>query len=635
MITGLVNKLRILPRWVIILIDLFIVAFSTFLGYLLRFNFAYQRLLDFDYEVGILVNITCALLVILATQSYAGIVRYTGVEDGFRILKVSVLSLTLVLFVNLIYFYSYQYNLIPYSVIFIAFLASSLFLYHYRLVVKSVFLYYKNAVTAQKSNVVIFGAGELGIITKQAIEGGTSSDLKVVGFVEDDRRKVGKDLNGTKIYNASDLKWVIDYYQVYELIIAIRNVSVKRKNEIVDICLKKGVNVRAVPPAEQWVKGHLSLNQIRNINIEDLLGRESIRLDSENISHEIKDRVIMVTGAAGSIGSELVRQVISYDPKLLVLFDQSESDLYEVEKELETHRNGHKVISVLGDIRNKQRLETIFEAYRPHVVLHAAAYKHVPVMENNPSEAIGCNVIGTKNVADLAVAYGVYKFVLISTDKAVNPTSIMGCSKRIAEIYVQSYHQLLQSDNYDNTSFITTRFGNVLGSKGSVIPYFKKQITDGGPITVTHPDIERYFMTIPEACQLVLEAGAMGKGGEIFIFDMGKSIRIIDLAKKMIKLSGLEEDKDIEIVYTGLRQGEKLYEELLNNQENTSPTHHSKILIAQVRIEDYQAVSGLLQNMEKLIGNNQEMGIVKMMKRLVPEFSSNNSRFEMLDQEMV
>ena len=399
--------------------------------------------------------------------------------------------------------------------------------------------------------------------------------------------------------------------------------------------MKKGVNVRAVPPAEQWVKGHLSLNQIRNINIEDLLGRESIRLDSENINSEIENRVIMITGAAGSIGSELVRQAISYDPKLLILFDQSESDLYEVEKELESHRNAHKVVSVLGDVRNRKRLETIFEVYRPDIVLHAAAYKHVPVMENNPSEAIGCNVIGTRNVADLAVAYGVYKFVLISTDKAVNPTSIMGCSKRIAEIYVQSYHHFLQSNDQNTTSFVTTRFGNVLGSKGSVIPYFKKQITDGGPVTVTHPDIERYFMTIPEACQLVLEAGAMGKGGEIFIFDMGRSIKIVDLAKKMIKLSGLEEGKDIEVVYTGLRQGEKLYEELLNNQENTSPTHHRKILIAQVRIEDYQTVSSLLQNMERLMVTNQEVAILKMMKQLVPEFSSNNSRFEMLDEEIV
>ena len=378
-------------------------------------------------------------------------------------------------------------------------------------------------------------------------------------------------LDGSKIFTANPelLEDLLINFNVDELIITVKNLSVERKNEIVDLCLKNQVRVRAVPPVEKWVKGELSLNQIKEINIEDLLGREAIKLDNLNVEKEIRGKRICITGAAGSIGSELVRQVTQYSPELIILIDQAESPLYELEQEIKRMDVRVPIFPYLADITNRERIHFIFEEHHPEIVFHAAAYKHVPVMESNPSEAVMCNILGTKTLADLCVDFKVRKFVMISTDKAVNPTNVMGCSKRIAEIYVQSLNNHLILIGKNSTLFVTTRFGNVLGSNGSVIPMFKKQIENGGPITVTHPEITRYFMTIPEACQLVLEAGSMGRGGEIFIFDMGKSVKIFDLARKMILLSGLEPGRDIDIVFTGLREGEKLYEELLNNSENT------------------------------------------------------------------
>jgi FlaA1/EpsC-like NDP-sugar epimerase len=387
-----------------------------------------------------------------------------------------------------------------------------------------------------------------------------------------------------------------------------------------------------VPPVDQWVKGELSMSQIKNINIEELLERDSIKLDNYNITQELKGRKVMVTGAAGSIGSEIVRQALYYNPELIVLVDQSESDLFEVENELKLKKGTLKIHPVIGDITNVERMEGLYKEFRPQIIFHAAAYKHVPIMEKNPSEAIYCNVNGTKILADLAVKYKAEKFVMISTDKAVNPSNVMGASKRIAEMYVQSLNNYLRENNPDSTKFITTRFGNVLGSNGSVIPVFKKQIDNGGPITVTHPEITRFFMTIPEACQLVLEAGAMGTGGEIFIFDMGKSIKIIDLAKKMVRLSGLEVGKDIEIIFTGLRSGEKLYEEILSTHEGTLPTYHHKILIAKTREEPFEVVTKNIEMLINSVQDQDELKLVGMMKYIVPEFKSNSSKFESLDR---
>jgi len=400
-----------------------------------------------------------------------------------------------------------------------------------------------------------------------------------------------------------------------------------RKQEIVDLCLSHNTKVLNVPPVTNWINGQLSFRQIRKIQIEELLEREPIRLDEDNISKQLNGKTVLVTGAAGSIGSEIVRQIARFNPGMLILLDQAESPLYELEMECLEQFPQVKSEVVMGDVRNRQRMENVFRTFRPQLVYHAAAYKHVPMMELNPSESVLTNVLGTKIVADLAVGYKVEKFVMISTDKAVNPTNVMGASKRIAEIYTQSLN-----NHISGTRFITTRFGNVLGSSGSVIPRFRQQIENGGPVTITDPEITRYFMTIPEACRLVLEAGCMGKGGEIFIFDMGKSVKIIDLAKKMIALSGMELGKDIDISITGLRPGEKLYEELLNNTENTVPTHHSKILIAQVKEYNYETVSKDISELVSLFDAQNNVQIVTKMKAMVPEYVSNNSEYEKLDK---
>ncbi|MEO1712617.1 MAG: nucleoside-diphosphate sugar epimerase/dehydratase, partial [Bacteroidota bacterium] len=409
-------------------------------------------------------------------------------------------------------------------------------------------------------------------------------------------------------------------------------VGADRRQSVVEVCLEHQVKVLNIPPVSQWINGELSFSQIRKVRIEDLLERDPIQLDQAEIEAQIRGKAVLITGAAGSIGSELVRQVIQYHPKCLVLLDQAETPLYEIELSLRSKYHFSNFEIILGDVRNQWSMQRIFDQHRPDVIYHAAAYKHVPMMENHPSEAILTNVYGTKVLADLAQKYESKKFVLVSTDKAVNPSSVMGASKRIAEIYVQSLDRSLAQEK-KSPKFVTTRFGNVLGSNGSVIPLFKKQIRAGGPITITHPEMTRYFMTIPEACQLVMEAGAMGKGGEIFVFDMGKSIKILDLAKRMIRLSGLELGKDIHITFTGLRPGEKLYEELLNQAETTLPTHHKKIMIAKVREYPFTEVAGKIDALLELIKEQNEERTVRAVKALVPEFKSQNSIYEKFDRE--
>lgn len=615
----------------IILIDLSFIAFSAFLGYCLRFNFNVQDIIDIHFLQGIALYTISGLFSIVLTSSYKGIIRYTGVQDGVRIFYMLILNVALVTIFNFLYSFQSVPNLIPYSVILISFLASFLFLFNYRLLVKYMFSFYKRAIL-KRGNVLIYGAGQTGIITKHVIESSQSS--RVVGFLEDDRNKVGKVLNGSRIYSIreNDLEIMLDNFNVDELIITIKNLSPEVKNDIVDVCLRNQVKVRIVPPADKWVKGELSLNQIKEINIDDLLERETIKMDDLNLQKQLFGKRICITGAAGSIGSELVRQVMQYKPDSVILIDQNESALFEIDREVKSDDNGTVVIPYIADITNLERMQRIFGENKPNLVFHAAAYKHVPMMERNSSEAIVCNILGTKLLADLAVEHGVEKFVMISTDKAVNPTSVMGCSKRIAEIYVQSLNNHLDKSGAPHTAFVTTRFGNVLGSNGSVIPVFKKQIEQGGPVTVTHPEITRYFMTIPEACRLVLEAGAMGRGGEIFIFDMGKSVKIFDLARKMIQLSGFMPGKDIDIVFTGLREGEKLYEELLNQKENTLKTHHQKIMIAKVQEHGYLEMNKYIELFNDLVNDRNELKMVALMKELVPEFRSNYSRYEVLDQ---
>lgn len=629
----LLLKIKILPRWIIIVIDLIILFFSSLLAYLLRFNFDYSRLDSYDVNKGILLFTFFCFISSLATRSYAGIVRYTGIQDAGRILGTILLGSLITFLASYIHYEFYGAYLIPVSVIIIAFLNAVLLLISYRLFVKQLFSFFWKK-ERKPENILIFGTNKSAQMARQIIEENTGNKYKVIGYLDDNKKHVGKVVNGIKIFDArNDLDMIIKTRKVKELIISERNLSIERKNELVDICLSNSIKVRIVPPVEHWVKGELSLNQIKDINIEELLERESIKLDNYNVSQELKGRKVMVTGAAGSIGGEIVRQVLYYNPELIILIDQAESDLFEVENELKLKKGTLKIYPIIADITSKERMEGIFKEFEPQIIFHAAAYKHVPMMEKNPVEAVHCNISGTKILADLSVKYSAEKFVMISTDKAVNPSNVMGASKRIAEMYVQSLNNYLKEKNPDATKFITTRFGNVLGSNGSVIPVFKKQIDQGGPITVTHPEITRFFMTIPEACQLVLEAGAMGEGGEIFVFDMGKSIRIIDLAKKMIQLSGLEVGRDIEIVFTGLRSGEKLYEELLSSHENTLPTYHHKILIAKTREEPYETVKKNLQLLINSVQDHDELKLVGIMKYIVPEFKSNSSKFESLDKK--
>jgi FlaA1/EpsC-like NDP-sugar epimerase len=630
-IADLINKLTILPRWVIIIIDFFVMVTAGWLGYLLRFNFEMPEIMSHNPMIGIALLAGTGTIASLITKSYAGIVRYTGIDDALKILFTLLVSLSLVAVINLVYYYNFTLNVTPYSVIAIFFFCSISGLLFYRLMVKNVYSYYKGV--SKKGNVVIFGAGHLGISTKQALDADVKGKYKVVGFLEDDPRKVGKELHGITIYTSRYLPKLVKSLDIKEVIIAAKELSQERKNHLVDVCLRYHLKVKTVASVEAWVSGSLNAGHIREVNIEDLLGRNSIHLEDNVLSSSLKGRRVCITGAAGSIGSELSRQVLKYHPKELILIDQAESALYELERELAEKSYAGQNFSYIADITDERRMTAILSEHKPEVLFHAAAYKHVPLMESNPSEAIKTNILGTKNLADIAVKIGVSRFVMISTDKAVNPTNVMGCSKRIAEIYVQSLNKHLNIIGKSTTRFITTRFGNVLGSNGSVIPFFRKQIETGGPITVTHPDVIRYFMTIPEACRLVLEAGVMGKGGEIFLFDMGRPIRIYDLARKMSLLAGLEPGKDIDIVFTGLRDGEKLYEELLNDTENTIPTHHNKIMIAKVAEYAYTEVLQDIELLGDLIHDNNELKMVAMMKEMVPEFKSNYSRFEVLDRD--
>ncbi len=632
MFTRLINRLTILPRWVIIIIDLLVISVSTGLGFLLRFNFNLPDLSRFNPGYALLLTAGSGLFAIVTTKSYAGIVRYTGVDDGMRIMYASLLSLGVGTLLNLVFFYNQGHNLVPFSVLLITFLASFLLLFYYRLLVKMIFKHYKGEITT-KARVAIFGAASLGMITRNILENDPSSKYKVVAFFEDDVTKTGKVINGVKIYDAQNIRQQINELELTEIIIAIKDLSPERKSEIAEVCISKRVKLRIVPPADRWVKGEFTVKQLKNVNIEDLLGRESIKLEEGTLITELSNKRICITGAAGSIGSELVRQVINYHPKSIILIDQAESPLHDIELELKAAFPDIKLIVFVADITHEPRMRKILSEFRPQILFHAAAYKHVPLMESNPAEAVMNNILGTKLLADLAVEYHVDRFVMISTDKAVNPSNVMGCSKRIAEIYVQSLQGHLRVRTTNKTHFVTTRFGNVLGSNGSVIPTFRKQIENGGPVTVTHPEITRFFMTIPEACRLVLEAGIMGQGGEIFIFDMGKPVRIHDMARRMIQLSGFEPGKDIDIVFTGLREGEKLFEELLNDKENTIPTHHEKILKARVNEYEYSYINSMIGLFQDLVYDKNELKMVALMKEIVPEFRSTYSRYEVLDSQ--
>ncbi|HRH03319.1 MAG TPA: nucleoside-diphosphate sugar epimerase/dehydratase [Bacteroidia bacterium] len=615
-----------IPRWIILVIDLCICTASLVLAYLLRFNFTEPPAADKnDIPMVFAVVLVTRTIFFLASKIYAGIIRYTSTEDAKRIFINVSLGTLFFIFLNTASFIYNRVFLIPFSLVFIEMMSTIFIMISSRVLVKLLYLNQKGRLQ-EKINVIIYGAGEAGIIAKRTLDRDAGTKYKVLAFIDDDRNKNKKKLEGVSIYMRDELPHLLRENEVAHVIISVQNLSAAVRQEIVETCFANSTKVLTVPPITNWINGELSFKQIKKIRIEDLLGRDPIQIDLDKIKSILGSKSILVTGAAGSIGSELVRQIVKFSPSKLILLDQAESPLYDLEMELADYSKNQQAEFVIGDIRNLQRLENVFHTFTPDLVFHAAAYKHVPLMEDNPSEALLTNVLGTKNVADLAVKYKAKEFVMVSTDKAVNPTNVMGASKRIAEMYIQSLNTLSE------TKFITTRFGNVLGSNGSVIPRFKKQIEKGGPITITHPEITRYFMTIPEACQLVLEASATGKGGEIFIFDMGNSVKIVDLAHKMIRLSGLTLDKDIQIVYTGLRPGEKLYEELLNVKENTLKTHHSQLLIAKIAPADFTKIKQLTNELIELFDSQNNQSIVAKMKEIVPEFKSNNSVFEKLDE---
>lgn len=630
-------RIRILPRWIIFVLDLLCVELCLFFSFVLRFNFNLEDVARYDMSMILGFSLALNTLLFYLLKSYAGIIRYTNIEDTFRLLIVNSIASVFYFSINFIITQSSKgIYLFPISVVVINFFITNFALITYRLLVRYIFKYYqKHNVDRTKIKAAVYDAGENGHQTKKVINDIPNGNMQVVAFIDDVLGKTGKLIENTPIYNSDDASFEkLRNEDVKLLIIANKNIKKEKLNYLVDKCLQYGIKVQQVPPLQQWLDGDLNVDTLKDINIEDLLEREVIRIDNEKIHFELKGKKILVTGAAGSIGSELVRQLLKYKPSLIVMCDNAETPMHNMILELREIASGVNVKPYIGDICDRTRMEHLFEIYNPEVVFHAAAYKHVPIMEDNPSVAVLNNVFGTKTLAELSVANAVEKFVMVSTDKAVNPTNIMGATKRIAEIFTQSYYKYMLSNdialphNHKLTKFVTTRFGNVLGSNGSVIPIFKKQLENGGPITVTHPEITRYFMTIPEACQLVIEAGVMGQGSEIFVFDMGEPVKIADLARKIIRLAGKEPDTDIKIVYTGLRPGEKLYEELLNNSENVVPTYHDKIMIAKVPEYDYAAIK---DKVDKLISSAQRhytLETVGIMKELVPEFTSNNVNYE-------
>lgn len=630
------HNIGYLPRWIIFAIDVFIVLIASVITYQIIYSLSHLRYNYFGmatrYGFIILVN----AIFFLVYRTYAGIIRHSTFIDGVKLLISTTTSYIFLLVAN--FLCKLLFDKVMYVAttgLFINYVLSFLLLFLFRILVKYVFEKYTHFQDSKKlTNAVIFGSDANAISVANALRTETPARFRLKGFIDKfNQNKTSKSILNLPIINQNKkVSVILRSLKAEALIIAEKSLSKEETIAIVEECLEYNFKVYTVPLVADWADGKQISNEVKRFQIEDLLDRKPIVLDTKAIANQLSGKTVMVTGAAGSIGSEITRQILSFNPRKIILLDQAETPLHELGLEIKPLNDKVSVRSVLADIRNKVVLEMVFSRYKPDVVYHAAAYKHVPLMEENPSQAVFTNVQGTKNLADLSVKFGVESFVMVSTDKAVNPSSVMGASKRIAEKYVQTLSQeLLHRNDKNRTKFITTRFGNVLGSNGSIVPLFSKQIMEGGPLTITHPDIIRYFMTIPEACQLVLEAGAMGKGGEIFIFDMGQPVRILDLAEKMIRLAGYVPYKEIDIKIIGLRPGEKLYEELLNDSSKTLPTHNEKIMITQELEEDYKsmaaATDALLTDIEK--SSNED--IVMAMKRIVPEFKSMNSIFETLD----
>lgn len=625
-----------LPRWLILCFDMFICCIGVLLTSVIVSNintFSHESFFTFSPNA-VLILIT-NLLFFIFFRTYAGLIRHSTFIDAIKFFLASLATLITLLVVNYSYLIFRKEKLFLIPSLFIYFTISFSFLLLFRVMVKQVFEAYFSYGQEDQLNVMIYGTDANAIAISNALKSERPVRYKLIGFIDKKSKNESKEILGLPIIHLKrKLSVILRAYAANAIILADKNITQEERIKIVDECLEHNFKVFRAPIVSD-LDDNPNVNlaqQIQNVQIEDLLEREPIVLNNKLIAKELYNRRILVTGGAGSIGSEIARQVANYNPEKLIIVDQAETPLYQIQMEIKSNFPDLNFEAVIADVRDKDKLNNIFATYKPQVVYHAAAYKHVPLMEDNPSQAIFVNVMGTKNVADTALEHKVDKFVLVSTDKAVNPSNVMGASKRIAEIYVQTLQEAFKKDTRYKTNYVTTRFGNVLGSNGSVVPLFKRQIAEGGPLTITHPDIIRYFMTIPEACQLVLEAGAMGNGGEIYIFDMGEAVKIIDLAKKIIKLAGFIPNKDIDIKIIGLRPGEKLYEELLNDKSTTLPTYNEKIMIARAEMYDYDTIN---KNIAELIASAtlfDKVEVVKRMKALVPEYKSMNSSYEKLDE---
>ena len=626
------KNINYLPRWVILGFDSLIIVFSLIITKLII-----SRIKNQDFAISFstveLVIICVNIIFFILYRTYAGLIRHSTFLDAVRFLVASISTLIVIL---VSYYVYYLYNateiiFIPTLLIYLVLSFCGLFLF--RVLVKQVFEVYLNYSNKENElRVLVYGTDENAIAIASALKSEKPNRYSVIGFIDKGERNKSKQILGLPIISIQrNVALTLRIYKAQALIIADKNITKKETVVLIDKCLDYNLKVYRAPLLSNIEENKNITSQIEKIQIEDILERDPIKLDNKLVAKEIFNKCVIVTGGAGSIGSEIVRQVAGYKPKKLIIIDHAESPLYQIQLEIKNTFPKLNFEAIINDIRNFEKTESIFQQNTPDVVFHAAAYKHVPLMENYPAEAIFANVQGSKNIADLALKYNAEKFVMVSTDKAVNPSNVMGASKRIAEIYVQALQEYSNRDLKKTTGFVTTRFGNVLGSNGSVVPLFKRQIEEGGPLTITHPDIIRYFMTISEACQLVIEAGAMGNGGEVFIFDMGEAVKIIDLAKKIIRLAGYTPYKEIDIKVIGLRPGEKLYEELLNKNSSTLPTYNDKIMIAKVETYDYAKVCNDISELLEFANSQNKDAIVKKMKAIVPEFISMNSDYKKLD----
>ncbi len=619
-----------LSKWIVLLLEVFLSSVAFLVAYMICFSLLEQPVLLGPFFGKLLLNIFFSTAFFLIFKTYKGIIRHSTFRDLFRV-ALAVASSNLVMWLVNEVLHSIDGKMIfPNVGFFINFSVSLFLILSKKMSVKLVYDYIKSSARNKShKSLFVYGITTADVEFARLVEKDSNNEYKLEGFISTSTSAVGKKLYDVPVYYAdSQLEELLDRLHVQVLLINPLELERSEKGKIADACIRHNVELLSAPPVSEWREG--ASKKVKKIMIEELLGRIPIEIDVTSIGASLSGKCILITGAAGSIGSEIVRQISKFETRLLLLCDIAETPLHQLRLELEEKCPKLNFLPIVADVRNDKRMEGIFEKFRPQYVYHAAAYKHVPLMEEHPSEAVLTNVCGTKNMVDLSIRYQVESFVMISTDKAVNPSNVMGCSKRIAEIYVQS--KAVEFGKNNQTRFITTRFGNVLGSNGSVIPRFKEQIAKGGPVTVTHKDIIRYFMTIPEACRLVLEAGNMGKGGEIYVFDMGDPVKIVDLAERMIRLAGYEPGKDIEIQFTGLRPGEKLYEELLNDQEQTKPTHNRKIKIGKIReYDNYEEIHAVISDLIHLSLTSDTLGAVKLMKVLVPEFISKNSEYEVLD----